>query len=107
MKNLLAQKIDLGIIQATAEPGANFNHNAYVGTLITSALPWIYTISGMLLLVYLIFGGIQLMLSAGDPKAAGAAKSHITNAFIGFFIIFIAYWVVQLFGIVLGLTGIT
>lgn len=47
------------------------------------------------------------MLSKGDPKAAQSAKSHITNALVGFVIIFIAFWVVQLFGSVFGLKGIT
>lgn len=78
-----------------------------LGSIIASAIPWIFTIAGMLLLVYLIFGGLQLMLSQGDPKNAAAAKSHITNALVGFIIIFVAFWVVQLLGLILGLKGIT
>ncbi len=76
------------------------------GSIISNLLPYIFTIAGILLLIYLIFGGFQLMLSRGDPKAAQSARSHITNALIGFIIIFIAFWVVQIFGRIFGLQGI-
>ncbi|HWA52313.1 MAG TPA: hypothetical protein VG895_04620 [Patescibacteria group bacterium] len=106
--NLLAQSpIDFNGIQSKGEPDATFSASTKIGDILAAAIPWIFTIAGMVLLVYLIFGGIQLMLSRGDPKAAGAAKAHITNALVGFIIIFIAYWVVQLIGIVFYLPGIT
>ncbi len=97
----------LNAIQQQGLPGAKFGIGTSIGSIIAALVPWIFTIGGMLLLVYLIFGGLQLMLSAGEPKAAQAAKSHISNALIGFIIIFIAFWIVQFFGVVLGLTGIT
>jgi len=59
--------------------------------------------AGMLLILYLIYGGIQLMTSAGDPKKIQSGKSIINNALIGFIIIFVAYWIVQLVGYFLGL----
>lgn len=104
--NKLAQ-FNLNTIQQNALPTATFGVNTTLGSVIAAAIPWIFTISGMVLLIYLIFGGLQLMLSRGDPKAAAGAKAHIGNALIGFFIIFIAYWVVQLAGIILRLPGIT
>ncbi len=96
-------------IQQQAFPSSppTFGVNTSIGTIISAAIPWIFTIAGMLLLIYLIFGGLQLMFSQGDPKAAGAAKSHITNALVGFIIIFAAYWIVQLIGTVLYLPRIT
>lgn len=102
----LLSQIDLNEIQKQGIPDAAFSSNTTIGNIITKIIPWIFTAAGMLLLVYLIFGGIQLMLSAGDPKNAQAAKSHITNALIGFIIVFIAYWAVQLVGQILGLQGI-
>lgn len=105
MKNLISQ-LNLDTIQQQGLPKATFPANTTLGQIISAAIPWIFTIAGMLLLIYLTFGGLQLMLSQGDPKAAGAAKAHITNALIGFIIIFIAFWVVQLLGLVLGLNKI-
>ncbi len=103
----MLDKIQTEAFKQLPPPGPLFNVGATIGDIISMAIPYIFIIAGMLLLVYLIFGGLQLMLSQGDPKAAGAAKAHITNALIGFFIIFIAFWVVQIFGLVLGLQGIT
>lgn len=81
--------------------------NTTIGSIVSAAIPWIFTIAGMLLLVYLIFGGLQLMLAQGDPKNTQAAKSHITNALVGFIIVFLAYFIVQLVGSILYLPRIT
>jgi hypothetical protein len=70
-------------------------------------IPIILFFAGGALLIYLVYGGIKLMLSKGDPKAAQAARSIITNAFIGFLIIFGAFWLVQAAGLILGLQDIT
>jgi len=66
-------------------------------------MTYLFPIAGILLLLYLLFGGFGLMLSRGDPKAVQGAKSKITNALIGFVIVFVAYWIVQLIASLLGL----
>lgn len=63
----------------------------------------VFFIAGALLLIYTILGGISLMLSKGDPKSVAAGKSQITNGIVGFLIVFTAYWIVQLIGLLLGL----
>ena len=39
-------------------------------------------------------------------KKMEGAKNRLTFALVGFFIIFLAYWIVQLFGIMFGLDSI-
>jgi len=75
-----------------------------IGSIINKILPYIFYGSGIALLIYLVFGGFQLMLSQGDPKAIEGAKNKITGAVIGFVIIFVAYWLVLLIGRLLGIT---
>ncbi len=99
----LAQ-IDFNALQNAT--GSTFQPTS-IGDLVSRLIPYLFIVAGLILLVYLIFGGLQLMLSGGDPKGAASAKAHITNALIGFVIIFIAFWAVQIFGAVLGLKGIT
>lgn len=102
---LIAQNFDT--IQGSAMPGFKFaGLNGNIGNIISTLLPYLFTISGIILLLYLIYGGFQLMLSRGDPKGMQAAQAKITTAIVGFLIIFIAYWLVQLLGKVLGLTQI-
>lgn len=73
-----------------------------LGGIINKVIPILFTLAGLILLLYLLWGGFSLMLSKGDPKAMETAKGKITNAVIGFVIIFVAFWLVQLLGIVFG-----
>lgn len=74
-----------------------------VGGLFTIILPYVFIAAGIALLIYLIVGGLQLMTSRGDPKAVQGAQTRITNALIGFAIVILAYFIVQLFGQIFGL----
>ena len=71
--------------------------------LISSILPNIYVISGILLLIYLVFGGFLIITSAGNPDEAGKGKQIITNAIMGFMIIFASYWIIQIIQIITGI----
>ncbi len=64
---------------------------------------YVLLIAGLLLLIYLIVGGFQYLTSAGDPKKAQEAQSKITQALLGFFIVFGAFWIVQILANILGL----
>lgn len=67
-----------------------------LSSLITNFLPYLFSISGIILFAYLVWGGFNYLTSMGDPKKAEAGKGRITNAIIGFIIIFAAYWMVQI-----------
>jgi len=77
--------------------------NLTPGEILTRLLPYIFVIAGLLLLLYLVYGGFSFLTSAGDPKAVGAAKARITTALIGFLIVFVSYWIVTILGNILGL----
>ncbi len=70
---------------------------------ITIILTYIFPIAGMLLLFYLVTGGLQMMLSRGDPKAIQAAQGKITNAILGIVIMAAAFAIVGLIGRLLGI----
>ncbi|MEK7061622.1 MAG: hypothetical protein AAB954_03090 [Patescibacteria group bacterium] len=80
--------------------------NVTIGRIITDLFPVIFTITGILLLIFLLMGGFQLMFAAGDPKKVQGAWGKITNAILGFVIIFIAYWVTQLIGKIFNIPSI-
>lgn len=78
-----------------------------VGTIISDLITsYILPGAGLVVFIYLIFGGYEYMMSAGNPKAAASAKGKITNAIVGFIIIFAAYWIVQAVAIAFGLRSI-
>ena len=74
-----------------------------VGGVISNAIPYVFGISGFLLLIYMISGGLQLMTSRGDPKAVQTAQGKITNALLGFVIVLVSAGLVVLLGRILGI----
>lgn len=97
---MLAQNLD--DIQKEAMPAFKFS-GGKIADIISAALPYVFAVAGLLLLLYLIFGGFGLLTSAGEPKKIQEAQGKITNALIGFVIIFVAYWLVKIVGTILGI----
>jgi len=77
-----------------------------IGNILSNALPIVIGLAGLGLLVMLISAGYTFMTSAGDAKKMESGKQRLTYAIMGFFIIFGAYWVVQIVGIMFG-TGVS
>lgn len=80
-------------------PVTTFND---VGGLVSNLLPYILGFAGLCLFVMLIWGGITLMTAAGDPGKSKEGYGRITAGLIGFLIIFVSYFVVQIVEVVLG-----
>ena|SRR3989344_3991870 len=53
-------------------------------------------VAAIAFLIMLIFGGFQFMLSGGDPKAAGAARSTLTFAIIGIILVIVSWLILLL-----------
>jgi len=109
MNKLLAQ-VDFGAINqliTTAMPSLKpaFLPGASPNLLgiISEFLPYLYIIAGLLLLFYLILGGFQMMTAANDEKGLVVAKGKITSALVGFLLLFISYWLVQVMEYILGI----
>lgn len=77
-----------------------------IGSIITKGLSYVFAFAGLGLLLMIITSGFTLMLAAGDPKKMAKGKDTLTNAIIGFLVIFAAFWIVQIVGIALGWQGI-
>lgn len=86
--------------------GHRFGTGSTIGDIVSVLLGYIFPIAGLLMLLYLLYGGFQFLTSAGNPQKAQAAKGAITMAIVGFIIIFAAYWITQLLGRILGLSDI-
>lgn len=97
---MLAQ-LDLNAVQSKA--GINLSFSTPAG-LISNVLPFIFGAAGFALLIYLVMGGFQIMLSRGDPKAVQGGQGKITNAIIGFVIIITAFLLTRLAGQIFGVS---
>lgn len=63
---------------------------------ITLALPWIFGIAGIILLLNIISSGLKMMTSKGDPKVLQVAQAKLTTSAIGILILFVSFWIVQI-----------
>ena len=93
-------QIDFESLQKEVNPDFEFTT---LGGIVSGLIPYLFAGAGILLLLYLIAGGLGLMTSRGDPKAVQAAQGKITNALVGFVIVFLAFWIVQIIGNILGI----
>lgn len=104
MKKLLAQ-INIGK-EFQLKPGVGISdvYNS-LGDFISVILPNIYIIAGVILFFLLIGGGIMFIANAGkaDSEGVDKAKKTITASLIGFLIIFLSWWIIQ---IIEAITGI-
>jgi len=83
-------------------PGTEITKWSNVGDIVSRLLIYIFPIAGILTFIYLLLGGFSLIFASGDPEKIKKAQGQITNAIIGFLIIFAAYWIVQVLEIILG-----
>jgi len=82
-------------------PYAPISGWANINQIVSRLLIYIFPIAGTLTFVYLLYGGFHLILAQGNEEGIKEAKGKITNAIIGFLIIFAAYWIVQILEIIL------
>jgi len=75
-----------------------------IGQFIGAILTLIFIIAGVLVFVYIVWGGIQWLTSGGDSGKAEEARNRITAALIGLAIIAIAYALVRLISYFFGVT---
>jgi len=74
-----------------------------IGSVVTTIIPNIYYVAGLLLFFLLVSGGISYMMAGGDDKAIGKAKNTITGAIIGFAIVFGSLFVIRILETILGI----
>jgi len=74
-----------------------------IAQMVTQLVNVALIIAGILLLIYLVWSGIQWMVSSGDKGKVEDARARITHALIGLVIVASAYtiWLIALefFGI--------
>jgi hypothetical protein len=111
MDNLLAQGSAITLPGSSGAPvniryPAAFSGFSFgkLGDIVGRVIPFFFYAAGIGLLLMLISAGFTLMTSAGDAKKTSEAQQRMTYAVVGFLIIFVAYWGVQLAGHVLGLS---
>lgn len=74
-----------------------------IGGLISTILPNVFVVAGLIIFFFILLGGFTMITNAGNPEKQKEGGQMLTGAVIGFAIIFGAYWLVQLIGLILGI----
>lgn len=101
--NLLAQKIKIGGQEIIGPLGDEITN---LGDLVNKLVDFIIPLSGIILLLVLIWGGYDYLLSHGDPEKVKSGKAKITTGIIGFIIIILAYTLTKLIAYIFGMQGL-
>lgn len=80
-----------------------------LGKLISTSISVVIILAGILVFVYLVWGGLEWLTSGGDKGKTESARNRITAALVGLAIIAAAWALTQViatfFGVSAGLTG--
>lgn len=71
-----------------------------LGGIVTVFLPYALTMAGMILFGMLVAGGFTMMTGAADKESQEKGKKMITSSLVGFFVIFLAYWIAQILQVI-------
>jgi hypothetical protein len=94
-------------------PIANFSTDAAArasftspGGIISRVLLFAFPIAGLILFVMLVIAGFQIVAGAASSgsKSIDAGKQRASNALLGFVLLFVAYWVMQIIETIFGIT---
>jgi len=104
--NLLAATKDVTDIFGTVEPpkgmdiggGAGADPVSGLGSLVGFGINLFVIVAGMFLLIYLLWGAFDWISSSGEKEKITKAQNKITNALIGFVLIFVVLAVFSVLG---------
>ncbi len=74
-----------------------------INNFISNAIQLVFIVGIVLVLVMLIWGGVEWIMSGGDKDAVGKARGKILNALIGLAILAVAFAIAQVAGAFLGI----
>lgn len=73
------------------------------GGLISVILPNLFIIAGIIMFFLVVLGGFTIISSAGNPEQTQKGQQTLVGAIIGFVVIIISYWIVQIIETVTGI----
>ncbi len=79
------------------------NYQGLPAAIINLLMPYLFVLAGIILFAIFLIAGFNMLTSFGDENKISSAKKMLTNAVIGFVILFISYWLLLLIKIILGI----
>jgi len=103
----LAQSINVGgqNIQGPLDVGQGTGNNVTLAAIVNRVVQFLIPVAGIILLLVLIWGGYDYMMSGGTPDKIKSAQAKLTTAIIGFILLITSYILVKVITMIFGITG--
>jgi hypothetical protein len=75
--------------------------------IFSNIVDWALGLAGAAAVFFIIFSGLKFLTSGGDPKQVEGAKKTLTYAIAGLIIIFMAFTIIKLIGVITNATCIS
>jgi len=86
----------------SSAPGEEIN----IAWIINKLISLVFPLSGVLLFFFLVLGGYDFLMSAGNPEKIKSGQAKMTAAVIGFILLVASYLIVRLVAMIFGLEGV-
>ncbi len=73
-----------------------------IGGLLSSWLPNVYVVAGIILFFFILMGGFTMIMNAGNTEKTQQGQKVLTSAVVGFVLLFASYWIIQVIQIITG-----
>lgn len=85
-------------VAGKCSPIIDISDASSIGKIILAVVEILLRIGGLVAVGFVIYGGIQYILSQGDPQKAVSARHAVINALVGMVIAAMSTFIVQLIG---------
>jgi hypothetical protein len=82
------------------------NPEGYVNNAFQAIISIFFIVAVIYFFWHIIFAGLHIIGSDGDPKKLEQGKNEILNAFVGLIAIFSIFAIIKLVGTILGIQGL-
>lgn len=74
------------------------------GAIVSKVLKYALPLAGMILFLMLVWGGFEILAGSATKKSMDAGKQRITAAIVGFILLFVSFWIMQILEIMFGIS---
>lgn len=100
---LFKQPKGYGIEALTGNPGGDKGlAEGIVQTILINVIGIFFTVGGLGVVIYFVWGAVDWILSGGDKEKIGNARKKMTHAIIGLVLLSLSYVVINIVGLVVG-----
>ncbi len=83
-------------------PGNANQAEGIVENIVTNVITLFFTVGGLGVVIYFVWGAVDWILSGGDKEKIAGARKKMTNAIIGLVLLSLSYVIINIIGAVVG-----